>query len=114
MLGFEIRTEPVFMKAVATSCAGISVHIERMTARSSACAPVLAKSSLISSPLWPYLENLNGDPIATPSPPIVLPSILVRAGFGSHVSTCEGAPWAKIWMMDFALVGKCGGWGARG
>ena len=46
---------------------GTSAYIERMTQRSSACAEaVRANSSLTSRPLWPYLRNLNGEPIAAP------------------------------------------------
>src|SRR5471032_756405 len=113
MLGFAMRSEPVFMNTVATSCAGMSVHIERTIARSSACAAVFAKRSLISRPDWPYFWNLNGEPIAVP-PSIDLPFILFNAGFGSHVSTCDGAPCAKMWMMAFAFAGNIGGFGASG
>src|SRR5688500_12653111 len=114
MLGFGTRMEPVFMNTVATSCAGMSVYIERMTARSSAWAAVLAKTSLTSKPLWPYFEKLNGEPSAISLPPIVFPFIRVRAGFGSHVSMWDGAPEAKIWMTDLALPGKWEGRGVSG
>jgi hypothetical protein len=50
MLGFTIRSEPVFMNTVATSCAGMSVYIERTTAMSSTCCPIRGKSSLTSIP----------------------------------------------------------------
>lgn len=83
MLGFAIRSEPVFMKTVATSCAGMSVYIERITAMSSTCLPNAEKTSLTSMPDWPCLVNLNGDDIATPlRSGKGLSSYLARAGFG--------------------------------
>ena len=112
MLGLAMRSEPVFMKTVATSCAGMSVCIERMTAMSSTNSPVLANRLLTSVPLWPIFWNLKGEPMATPPLASVLPSILVRKGFGSHVSMCDGAPWAKMWMTALALPGKWGRCGA--
>ena len=52
---------------------------------------------------------------ARPSwPGIALPSYRVSTGFGSHVSTCDGPPWAKMWMTCLALAGKCGCFGASG
>src|SRR5688572_27680643 len=62
ILGRARRSEPVFMKIAATSCAGMSVYIERMIARSSTCCAVRAKTSLTSVPALPNLENLNGEP----------------------------------------------------
>ena len=114
MLGRTRRSEPVFMKTVATSCAGISVYIERMIAMSSTYWPVLLNTSLTSMPAWPILLNLNGEPMATPPSGIVCPSIWLSAGFGSQVSTWEGAPWAKMWMTALALAGKGGSRGAMG
>ena len=55
------------MKTVAASWAGMSVHMERTTARSSAWAAVRAKRSLTSRPLRPRRAKLNGEPIATPT-----------------------------------------------
>src|SRR3954447_19965114 len=89
---------------------------------SSACAAVLAKSSLISRPLLPYLENLKGDGKAAPvlrsvrrySPGKGWPAYLARAGFGSNVSTWEGPPLRKKWMTRLALGAKCGACADRG
>src|ERR1051326_2267439 len=112
MLGRASLVEPVFMKTVATSCAGMSVYIERMTVRSSTSSPSLGKTSLTSMPDRPFFENLNGEPKAVPSwPGIVLPSYCVRAGLGSQVSTWEGAPWAKMWTTCLALAGNWGDFG---
>ena len=97
MLGFAIRSDPVFMNTVATSCAGMSVYIERMIAMSSTCSPNFENTSLTSMPDWPCLVNLNGEGIATPlRSGRDLSAYLASAGLGSHVSTCEGAPWAKM------------------
>ena len=109
-----MRSEPVFMNTVATSCAGMSVHIERMTARSSAYSAVFAKALLTSSPLFPYFWKVKGEPRAISLPRIVLPSIRESVGFGSQVSRWEGAPWAKMWMTALALPAKWEGFGARG
>src|SRR5713101_4050717 len=113
MLGRASLVEPVFMKTVATSCAGMSVYIERMTARSSTSSPNFGKTSLTSIPDLPLRANLNGEAIATPPMPgSSWPSYLASIGFGSKVSTCEGAPWAKMWTTRLALAGKCGDLGA--
>ena len=114
MLGFTIRSEPVFMNTVATSWAGMSVYIERMTAMSSTCSPMPGKISLTGIPDLPIGLNLKGEPIATPLSPIVFPSIRTSSGFGSHVSMCDGAPCAKMWMTDLAVAGSGGALGARG
>src|SRR5687768_3731539 len=45
---------------------------------------------------------------------MLLSLYLVNSGFGSHVSTCEGPPEAKIWMTDLALTLKCDALGTRG
>ena len=50
------------MKTVATSWAGMSVYIERMTVMSSTCWPIPGKSSLTGVPDLPIGLNLNGDP----------------------------------------------------
>src|SRR5262245_60398882 len=93
ILGLTERSDPVFMNNCATSCAGMSVCIDRMTARSSTCFAIAENTSLTSIPDWPYLENLNGDAIATPfSPGNDLPLAFVSSGLGSQVSTCDGAP----------------------
>ena len=61
------------MKRCATSCAGMSVHIERMIAMSSTHSPSFGKTSLTSMPALPIFVNLNGDGYASPScPGIVL------------------------------------------
>ena len=42
-------------------------------------------------------------------PPIALtswPAYFASDGFGSHVSTCDGPPWEKMWMTRFALAGN--------
>ena len=54
------------MKRCATSCAGMSVHIERMIAISSTCSPSFGKTELTGMPDLPIGVNLNGDPNATP------------------------------------------------
>src|SRR5262249_47977621 len=111
-LGRASLVEPVFMNTVATSCAGISVYIDRITARSSTISPSFGKTSLTSMPERPFFENLNGDAYATPSVPgIVFPSYCASDGFGSHVSTCDGAPCAKICTTCFAFTGNCGDFG---
>src|SRR5688572_24156588 len=111
-LGRAWRVEPVFMKIVATSWAGMSVWHERTMQRSSTSSPSLGKTSLTSMPDLPFFSNLNGEAIATPSEPgMDLPSYLASDGLGSQVSICEGAPWAKMWTTCLALAGE---WGARG
>src|ERR1700722_16524804 len=115
MQGLARRNEPVFIITVATSWAGMSVYIERMMAMSSTCSPILGNTSLTSMPDLPRLVNLKGDAIATPfMPGNDLPAYWARAGFGSQVSTCEGAPWAKMWMTLVAFEGKGGFLGASG
>src|SRR5580658_10332036 len=52
--------------------------------------------------------------MATPRSPMGWPSCLTSAGLGSQVSTCEGAPAAKMWMTRLALAGKGGILGASG
>ena len=92
-----MRSEPVFMKTCAMSCAGTSVYIERMMARSSTCLAIAGKTSLTSTPDCPCLVNLNGDANATPlRPGSAWPCVFVSAGLGSQVSTCDGAPAAKM------------------
>src|SRR4051812_3994682 len=113
--GFGSCSDPVVMKRCATSCAGISVHIERMIAMSSMHLARFGNTSETSTPDLPDLVNLKGDPNARPSwPGIVLPSYCESTGFGSHVSTCDGAPSAKMWITCFAFTGKCGDFGASG
>ncbi len=88
MLGRASRVLPVFMKTVATSWAGMSVYIERITARSSTNSPNFGNTSLTSMPERPFFSNLNGEAIATPSEPgIGLPLQAASAGLGSQVST---------------------------
>jgi hypothetical protein len=65
-------------------------------------------------PSRPMGVNLNGEPIATPLSPIVRPSMRTSSGFGSQVSMCEGAPWAKMWITALAVAGSGGPRGARG
>src|SRR5436189_6084048 len=43
-----------------------------------------------------------------------LPAYLLRAGFGSNVSTCEGPPFMNRWMTRLALAGKGEGFTASG
>src|ERR1035441_7160901 len=87
----------------------MSVNIERTTHKSSTISPSCGNTSLTSMPDFPFLENLNGEPIATPfMPGISWPSILVSDGFGSQVSTCDGAPCAKMWTTCFAFAGSGG------
>src|SRR3954470_3026188 len=97
MLGLGSCNEPVFMKRLPTSGGGQCVHRVRMTAISSTCSPSLFQISEISRPDLPRFGNLNGEPKARPSwPGIVLPSNLTNSGLGSNVSTCDGAPEAKM------------------
>ena len=104
------------MKRCATSCAGMSVHIERMTAMSSTCSPSFGKTSLTSMPDLPIFVELERRAERQPVMPgdASCPSYFVSAGFGSHVSTCDGPPSAKMWMTCLALAGKCGCFGASG
>ena len=70
-------------------------------------------------PLFPYFWNLNMDGNAAPVLRSVFrfsvgsdfPAHLASAGFGSKVSTCVAPPFAKMWMIRFALALK---WGRRG
>ena len=64
------------------SWAGRSVCIERITHMSSANSPSCGNSSLISSPLWPRLRNLNGEPSRFP---------VTLSVFGFSVGM--GLPW---------------------
>src|SRR3954470_15069900 len=103
------------MNRDAGSCAGTSVHMERITHRSSAQEPRLANSSLISRPERPYFSNLNGVGKARPlKPGSVWSAKRASVGLGSKVSTCEGPPPAKMWTTCFAFTGKCGCRGAKG
>src|SRR6185295_7805540 len=114
-LGLAVRSEPVFIMTVATACSGTSVYIDRMIAISSMCSPSFGNTSLTSMPDRPCFVNLNGDCIATPPMPgIGCPSYLASEGFGSHVSTCDGAPCAKMWMTLLALPTRGGRRGAKG
>jgi hypothetical protein len=65
MLGLGCRG-PVFIITVTTSCAGMSVWIDRITASSSTCSAIAGNTSLTSIPDCPCFVNLNGDAIATP------------------------------------------------
>ena len=60
MLGFGNCSEPVFMKRCATSCAGMSVHMERMIAMSSMHSASFGKTSLTSTPDLPLFLKLEG------------------------------------------------------
>src|SRR5689334_8723651 len=103
------------MKRDAGSCAGTSVHIERMMHMSSTHSPRLEKTSLTSMPDLPYFLNSNGVGNATPlSPGSDLFAYFASAGLGSNVSTCDGAPPAKMWMTCCALAGSGGSFGASG
>ena len=110
-----MRPEPVFIITVANSCAGMSVCIERITATSSMHSPIFGKISLTSTPDLPRLVNLktvgNGVP---PISEMFLSALRASAGFGSHVSMCDGPPCAKMWMTCFAFAEKCGFRGASG
>src|SRR4051812_5992063 len=86
-----------------------------MIAISSTCWPSFGNTSLTSMPDLPILLNLNGDGKASPSKPgSVLSAYFANSGFGSHVSTCDGPPSAKMWITALALAGKCGSFGASG
>ena len=54
--------EPVFIMIVATSCAGMSVYIERTTHRSSTSSPNCGKTSLTSMPDLPLGRELERRP----------------------------------------------------
>src|SRR5213075_961723 len=45
---------------------------------------------------------------------MALPSYWARTGFGSQVSTCDGAPWAKMWTTCRARAGRGGCLGRSG
>src|SRR6185503_7745914 len=121
-LGRINRASPQFMSNNDGSWLGTSACIERITAMSSMFSATCGKSSLTSMPLWPYFLNLNGDANAAPVLRSVrgfsigsnLPAYFWSEGFGSKVSTCDGPPLAKMWMMRLALPGKCGCFGASG
>src|SRR5690349_1715534 len=103
------------MNRDAGSWAGTSVHIERMMHMSSTHSPSFENTSLTSMPDFPYLLNLNGEGKATPvRPGKVLSSNFASVGFGSNVSTCDGAPPAKMWITCCALAGNGGSLGANG
>src|SRR5258708_3300798 len=115
MHGLASRSEPVFIITVATSWAGMSVYIERMIAMSSTCSPIFGKTSLTGMPERPMGVNLKGEGMATPFMfGRDLPAYLASSGLGSQVSTCEGAPWAKMWITRLALAGNGGSFGASG
>src|SRR5437868_14088900 len=83
-----------------------------MIAMSSTCSASFENTSLTSIPDLPWRLNLNGDAYATPpTPGMDLPLCCASAGFGSHVSTCDGAPCANMCTMCFALAGQCGFFG---
>ena len=114
---------PVNIIQFEDSCTGTSVCIERTTQRSSAKRATSGNSSLISNPDWPCRLNLNGEGSSPPVPfSVVRPAVLAgrcpaywsRAGLGSNVSTCEGAPFIQRWIIRFALAGKCAGFRASG
>src|SRR3954465_8136385 len=96
--------------------------MERTTQTSSMLSAKLGKSSLTSMPLCPYFLNLKGEGNAAPVRRSVfkfsmgnnLPAYLASDGLGAKVSTWEGPPLAKIWMICFTLDGKCGALGASG
>src|ERR1051325_6722178 len=68
-LGLASRNEPVFIITVATSCDGMSVHIDRITASSSMCFPSSGNTELTSMPDVPLRANRKGDPNPTPLRP---------------------------------------------
>src|SRR6185437_483593 len=117
-LGRGCTESPQFISISDGSWLGTWACIERITAMSSAWAAVLAKISLISSPLWPYFLNLKGEGNAAPVLRSVVrligagwPAYFWSAGFGSNVSTCDGPPLRKKWITRFAGPGK---WGCLG
>ena len=91
--------------------------MDRITHRSSANRATWGNNSLTGSPDSPHRLNLNGDGI---KPPVLFsvvrltvpagrwPANWARAGFGSNVSTCDGAPFIQRWMMCLALAAKWG------
>src|SRR3954469_5830045 len=110
--GLASWSEPVCMNFDAGSCAGTSVHIERTTHMSSTHSPSIGNTSLTSTPDCPHFLKSNGDGNARPvRPGSVLSSKRSSVGLGSNVSTCDGAPPAKMWITRLALPAK---WGWRG
>ena len=77
--------------------------------------PTCENSSLTSVPDSPYFWNSNGEPkILLPMLKTVVgvsigigwPWFLLRRGFGSKVSICDGPPSMNRNMTDFALGAK--------
>lgn len=75
--------------------------MERMTASSSACEPMLEKMSETGMPDWPYFLNCQGLGMMLPlllnwvrstGTGMGLPASLVSLGLGSKESTCETPP----------------------
>ena len=96
------------MKICAGAWLNCVVCIERMNVTLSAIFARLGSSSEISAPDWPCFWNWNGEPSSFGVPlmnakrsPLMSssgmswPSCLVRAGFGSNKSICDGAPAMK-------------------
>ena len=99
----------------------MSLVIERITQRLSACFATFGNSSLTSRPDCPCCANLNGEAKMFPARALCtgcrrsliesgsgLPSSFVSCGFGSKVSICDGPPFMNRWMTRLIFAGKCG------
>ena len=112
-MALMIRSEPVFIMTVATSCAGMSVHIERMTAMSSTCSPIFGNTSLSSMPDWPFFANVNGDRIATPLIPVQRLPIVFRQSpvWGQRCRCARVRPAQRYGQRVLPSAGKGGALG---
>src|SRR5260221_13921544 len=98
-----------------------------MTASLSACFCRKGNASEIGKRDWPHSVKLMREPsngavvtsvncagIFPKLAGMVWPASLLRSGLGSKVSIWLGPPAIMRKITDFALAGKCGGFGARG
>src|SRR5262249_16355891 len=90
--------------------------IERIRQISSMTPPISGKSSLTSIPLWPYLENFQGEasrlPVGANSNFGLaigrgLPFISASLGLGSKESTCDPPPCMRRKITRLERGEKC-------
>src|SRR5262245_33652182 len=103
MLGLPTTGVPVLSCRHPQAWAAVSAYSDRITHRSSANFAVCGNRLLIGSPLLPWFLNSNGLRIKWPTgrlfdptfvlPVYGLPLYLSSSGFGSNVSTWDGAPF---------------------
>src|SRR6476646_3236299 len=92
---------PVLNMKSEGSWLGTSVHMDRITQKSSIKPPTRGNNSDTSMPLCPYLRNANGDANRLPversvlgAPPgIGCPLYFDSIGLGSNVSTWDMPPF---------------------